>query len=698
MQPQQQPQTQERHQAPAARQPSGESSFPWTGLSASPVKPAPLGDQTWKPIPGSLPQDRRALTPRNESLTQGGDIALREWTNLKGEKVKVPDSPQQQRAAAPKPEAKEPPAQEKAAILQEREPSPKPQVPGKDQIPPGKSEATDIYRSVLKSLIADKEIEPSQQGGLSQKARESQTEQPKPQELPRELQRLAPQPPGARENETPQDISRKAPSSREQVTADKLAEQEETRAPQAKDPALAPREERLMLRGSDSLREAFRKETEQARKPSEPSEAPPREEPLEAPRAPISSKTSIPAARERKTDEGPSRQAIEGQQRSAGQGAEKPQIMASWVASSALPDEGRPYLSRGAAHKEQDKFASFSDKQMIERVEKHERGSGGQGQEQGSSGDGQERGRSRWSSMPQNAPARSEAQKSQPAPQQAAVETFKKAAVEKQRETVTRIVQASRQAPIRLTEEAAKHAATSIESILKKSQKETWTGDEMATKLIALLMKSSSEYTYDHSTRVIDLSVMLAKEMGITEEETLRDIEEGAMFHDIGEVELDLRMAPPQVKSRLAHYIGVTDLKNCSFLHDIGKIKIPEEVLYKPSRLTDEEYEIIKQHPLIGEEILRPIPAMQHVLPVVRHHHERWDGKGYPDGQSGSDIPLPARIIAITDAFDAMVSDRPYRKGIPLEDALAEIRKNSGVQFDPDLVQAFLQVVDKHYR
>ncbi len=250
----------------------------------------------------------------------------------------------------------------------------------------------------------------------------------------------------------------------------------------------------------------------------------------------------------------------------------------------------------------------------------------------------------------------------------------------------------------RNTQEAVKHANTSIESIIKKSNVDLWTGDEIAAKLIYLLMKSASEYTYEHSNRVIDLTTELAQEMGIKDPQFLKELKEGAMFHDIGEVELDLENAPPAVQKKLADFLGTEEIKNSGFLHDIGKVRIPDEILYKSSRLTDEEFAIMKQHPVIGEEILKGIPGLAHVLPVVRHHHERWDGKGYPDGISGENIPFAARIVALCDSFDAMVSDRPYRQGMPLDSAIAEIRKGAGTQFDPLMAETFIRLVEKKYK
>jgi putative nucleotidyltransferase with HDIG domain len=124
-------------------------------------------------------------------------------------------------------------------------------------------------------------------------------------------------------------------------------------------------------------------------------------------------------------------------------------------------------------------------------------------------------------------------------------------------------------------------------------------------------------------------------------------------------------------------------------LHDIGKIGIPEEILNKPGRLTAEEFDVIKAHPVIGEQILRPLDFLADTRPIVRHHHERWDGGGYPDGLRGPAIPRPAAILSICDAFDALTSDRPYRPGLPENEALSILAQGAGTQWDPELVQRF---------
>ncbi len=130
-------------------------------------------------------------------------------------------------------------------------------------------------------------------------------------------------------------------------------------------------------------------------------------------------------------------------------------------------------------------------------------------------------------------------------------------------------------------------------------------------------------------------------------------------------------------------------------LHDVGKIGVPEDILRKPGKLSDDEYETMKRHPQLGALIVGGVSGMESIIDIVRSHHERWDGKGYPDGLAGEDIPLLGRLLAVADAVSAMTTDRPYRRGLPWETAVSEIRKGIGTQFDPEMAKAFLAVAAK---
>ncbi len=132
-------------------------------------------------------------------------------------------------------------------------------------------------------------------------------------------------------------------------------------------------------------------------------------------------------------------------------------------------------------------------------------------------------------------------------------------------------------------------------------------------------------------------------------------------------------------------------------LHDIGKLAIPDAILYKPSELTAEERALMAQHPVIGEEIVREIEFLVDAAPVVRSHHERWDGAGYPDGLRGEQIPLAARVFAVADVLDALTSDRPYRPASTMPVAREMIARDSGTHFDPRVVEAFNSIADETF-
>lgn len=156
----------------------------------------------------------------------------------------------------------------------------------------------------------------------------------------------------------------------------------------------------------------------------------------------------------------------------------------------------------------------------------------------------------------------------------------------------------------------------------------------------------------------------------------------------------------------LCHVLGMPEditreIHIAGHLHDIGKIGIPDKVLLKPGRLNDEEWELMKQHSKIGADILAGAPKFARIAAIILHHHESFDGKGYPFGEKGEEIPLGSRIIAVCDSIDAMASIRAYRGALPLETVRSEIEKNSGLMYDHDVAKAMLdnwQIVENTYR
>ncbi len=175
-------------------------------------------------------------------------------------------------------------------------------------------------------------------------------------------------------------------------------------------------------------------------------------------------------------------------------------------------------------------------------------------------------------------------------------------------------------------------------------------------KALAHAIDARDHYTYSHSDNVARYAEIIARQMN---------------------VELPY----------------LENIKDACQLHDLGKIGVHDNVLGKPGALTQEEFNEIKKHSEKGAQILEPLKFLDNVIDIVKHHHERWDGKGYPDGLKGEAIPLGSRIMAVADSYDAMVSARPYRKvGLSMNEAIEEIKRNSGVQFDPNVVEAFLKV------
>jgi HD-GYP domain-containing protein (c-di-GMP phosphodiesterase class II) len=154
------------------------------------------------------------------------------------------------------------------------------------------------------------------------------------------------------------------------------------------------------------------------------------------------------------------------------------------------------------------------------------------------------------------------------------------------------------------------------------------------------------------------------------------------------------------VEEMLRSYPGISfddfeKITTAARIHDLGKVTTPDSTLLKPGRLSPEEFEEMKRHSIDGAEIMAHISIFQEVSTIIRHHHERWDGKGYPDGISGDAIPIGSRLIAVADTYDAMTTDRPYRSALPHHIAVDEIRNNSGTQFEPRAVEAFLNAMEE---
>jgi HD-GYP domain-containing protein (c-di-GMP phosphodiesterase class II) len=177
-------------------------------------------------------------------------------------------------------------------------------------------------------------------------------------------------------------------------------------------------------------------------------------------------------------------------------------------------------------------------------------------------------------------------------------------------------------------------------------------------RTLVSVINAKDRYTFGHSERVTDHAMKLAARFGLPQEQI--------------------------------HLLGYA-----AFLHDIGKIEIDRQVLNKVERLTDEEWKMIQHHPEWGSKIVKAMPKLRPIVPVILYHHENFDGSGYPNGLKGHAIPILARIIRVADSYDAMVSHRPYKKSLSMAEALDEIRTYSGTQFDPELADVFIEMIQE---
>jgi HD-GYP domain-containing protein (c-di-GMP phosphodiesterase class II) len=169
--------------------------------------------------------------------------------------------------------------------------------------------------------------------------------------------------------------------------------------------------------------------------------------------------------------------------------------------------------------------------------------------------------------------------------------------------------------------------------------------------------------------------------------------------HYTGEhVENTVRYATEIAKALSLPAEEIELVKQASMLHDLGKVGVSENILLKKSKLNKKEFDEIKRHPQIGADIIRPIQYLRDIIPFIFYHHERWDGHGYPSGIKGEEIPMGARIIALADVYQALTSDRPYRKAYSKKKAIQIIKEGSGTQFDPKIVDIFLKILEKKKR
>ena len=196
--------------------------------------------------------------------------------------------------------------------------------------------------------------------------------------------------------------------------------------------------------------------------------------------------------------------------------------------------------------------------------------------------------------------------------------------------------------------------ASYLEDQVSKARNNIMTCYEGTVNALILTIDAKDHYTYNHSNRVSQLSSQLARELRV----------------------------PDKI---------IKEIENAASIHDIGKIGIEEHILKKNGKLTPDEYTEMKKHPVIGVRIVQSVPFLEDAIPVIHHHHERYDGNGYPEGLKGEQIPLSSRIVMVADAVDAMMRARPYREALTIDNVMSELRDNAETQFDPEVVDIILK-------
>ena len=207
------------------------------------------------------------------------------------------------------------------------------------------------------------------------------------------------------------------------------------------------------------------------------------------------------------------------------------------------------------------------------------------------------------------------------------------------------------------------------------------------TAALQQALREFSPGTQEHSKRVGELALRFANDLGFEELEQEK-LKQACEFKEAGLLGLQI-----EAWSQDERQAAAATMRKTGKFHDIGKLAVPDHILHKEGPLTPEEREVIEMHPLVGESILAGIPGFEEILPAVRHHHERWDGTGYVDGLKADQIPVQAQFISLSDTFDALTEDRPYRKALTVQAACQEILRQRGRQFNPQLAESFVALM-----